>query len=107
MNVSEPEITSVTDLTDRELSNRWKSVDWKRVEKFVNNLQSRIASAAKNNDWKKVSKLSRLLTRSFYARLLAVRKVSGNKGSKTPGVDGKLWLSMSDKMRAALLLKSK
>lgn len=107
MNVSEPEITSVTDLTDRELSNRWKSVDWKRVEKFVNNLQSRIASAAKNKDWKKVSKLSRLLTRSFYARLLAVRKVSGNKGSKTPGVDGKLWLSMSEKMRAVLLLKSK
>ena len=88
MNVREPEMTSVTDLTDKELASLWKSIDWNRVKEVVNNLQSRIASAAKNRNWKKVSKLSRLLTRSFYARLFAVRKVTGNKGSRTPGVDG-------------------
>ncbi len=107
MNVSEPEITSVTDLTDKELAQQWKNIDWNRVEETVNNLQSRIASAAKEGNWKKVSKLSRLLTRSYYARILAVRKVSTNKGSRTPGVDGILWISSSDKMRAALQLKSK
>jgi len=52
MNVSEPEITSVTDLTDKELAQQWKTIDWKRVKDVVNNLQSRIASAAKNENWK-------------------------------------------------------
>ncbi|QCR14911.1 reverse transcriptase, partial [Methanosarcina mazei] len=47
MNVREPEITSVTDLTDKELTQQWKIIDWKRVKEVVNNLQSRIASAAK------------------------------------------------------------
>ena len=107
MNVREPAMTSVTDLTDKELASLWKSIDWNRVKEVVNNLQSRIASAAKNRNWKKVSKLSRLLTRSFYARLLAVRKVTGNKGSRTPGVDGIIWRSSADKMRAALELLSK
>jgi RNA-directed DNA polymerase len=107
MNVREPEITSVTDLTDRELAHQWNTIDWNKARKIVNNLQSRIASAAKNRNWMKVIKLSRLLTRSFYAKLLAVHKVTENKGSRTPGVDGILWLSSADKMRAALLLTSK
>ncbi|WP_048048088.1 reverse transcriptase N-terminal domain-containing protein, partial [Methanosarcina mazei] len=107
MNVREPEITSVTDLTDKELTLRWKSIDWKRVKEAVNNLQSRIASAAKNGNWKTVNKLSRLLTRSFYAKLLSVRKVTTNKGSRTPGIDGVIWSSSADKMRAALQLTNK
>jgi len=107
MNVREPEITSVTDLTDKELAHQWKTIDWKKVEVTVNNLQSRIASAAKNRNWNKVSKLSRLLTRSFHAKVLAIRKVTGNKGSKTPGVDGIIWSTSSDKMRAALQLMNK
>ena len=107
MSVREPEITSVTDLTDKELAQQWKTIDWKRVNKFVNNLQSRIASAAKNGNWKTVNKLSRLLTRSFYAKLLSVRKVTINKGSRTPGIDGVIWSSMADKMRSALQLTNK
>jgi len=107
MNVKEPEITSVTDLTDKELAHQWKTIDWKKAEETVNNLQSRFASAAKNGNWKKVSKLSRLLTRSFFAKVLSVRKVTGNKGSRTPGVDGIIGSSSSDKMRAALQLTNK
>jgi RNA-directed DNA polymerase len=48
MNVRNPEITSVTDLTDTELAQQWKNIPWKRVKEVVNNLQSRIASAARN-----------------------------------------------------------
>ena len=107
MNVSEPEITSVTDLTDTELAQQWKNIAWKRVKEVVNNLQSRIASAAKNENWKTVNKLSRLLTRSFYAKLLSVRKVTTNKGSRTPGVDGIIWSSLANKMRSALQLTNK
>lgn len=107
MNVREPEITSVTDLTDKELTHQWETVEWTRVREIVNNLQSRIASAAKDRNWKSVGKLTRLLTGSFSARLLAVRKVSENKGGDTPGVDGIIWSSSSDKMRAALQLTNK
>ncbi|KKG42182.1 hypothetical protein DU54_10745, partial [Methanosarcina mazei] len=107
MNVREPEITSVTDLTDKELTQQWKIIDWKRVKEVVNNLQSRIASAAKSGNWKTVNKLSRLLTRSFYAKLLSIRKVTTNKGSRTPGIDGIIWSSSADKMRAALQLTNK
>ena len=104
MNVRKPEITSVTDLTDKELTQQWKSIDWKRVKEVVNNLQSRIASAAKNGKWTTVNKLSRLLTQSFYAKFLSVRKVTTNKGKRTPGIDGIIWSSPADKMRAALQL---
>lgn len=62
MNVREPEITSVTDLTDNELASQWKTIDWNRVKDVVNNLQSRIASAAKNSDWNKNLKLCSKLT---------------------------------------------
>ncbi len=104
MNVRKPEITLVTGLADKELTNQWNSIDWNRVEETVNNLQSRIARAAKDGKWNDVSKLSRLLTRSFYAKVLAVRKVSSNKGNKTPGIDGMIWRTPADKMRAALEL---
>jgi len=107
MNVREPEMTSVTDLTDKELAQKWKETNWTEVETIVNNLQVRIASAAKNKDWKSVNKLSRLLTNSYYAKLLAVRKVTGNKGGETSGVDGVVWSLPADKMRAVLSLTKK
>jgi RNA-directed DNA polymerase len=47
MNVRAPEITSVTDLTNKELTQRWKDIDWKRVKEVVNNLQSRICKCSK------------------------------------------------------------
>ena len=52
MNVDVPEMTSVTDLTDKELTQQWNDIDWAKVEKSVNNLQFRIASAAKMNNLK-------------------------------------------------------
>lgn len=50
----------------------------------------RIAKAVKENRWNRVKALQYLLTRSFYAKLLAVKRVTSNKGKKTPGVDGVL-----------------
>ena len=60
MSVREPEITSVTDLTDTELSQQWKNIPWKRVKEAVNNLQSRIASAAKNEIGESIQSDSKL-----------------------------------------------
>ena len=46
-----------------------------------------------------------LLTHSFHAKLLAVKRVTSNKGRKTPGIDGILWKGNKAKMQAALSLK--
>ena len=60
----------------------------------------RIAKAVKENKWGKVKTLQYLLTRSFYAKLLAIKRVTSNKGKKTPGVDGILWKGARAKWRA-------
>ena len=90
--------------TDKELARQWNSIDWDKVSSDVNRLQTRIAKATQEGKWNLVKRLSYLLTHSYSARLLAVRIVTQNKGKRTPGVDGVLWISASDKMRAALSL---
>jgi len=65
---------------------KWSSINWKEAERQVRRLQMRIAKAVKENRWHKVKALQHLLTRSFYAKLLAVKRVTSNKGKKTPGV---------------------
>lgn len=41
--------------------------------------------------WGKVKALQRLLTRSFSGKMLAVKRVTENRGKRTLGVDGKIW----------------
>jgi RNA-directed DNA polymerase len=86
-------------------ADQWNSIDWKGAEREVRRLQVRIAKAAKENRWNKVKTLQYLLTHSFYAKLLAVKRVTSNKGKKTPGVDGVLWRSARAKWRAACSLR--
>ena len=69
-----------------ELEHQWKSIDWKKAEAEVNRLQARIAKATQEKKWNTVKRLQYLLTHSYYAKVLAVRKVTTNKGKKTPGV---------------------
>jgi RNA-directed DNA polymerase len=64
----------------------------------------RIAKATKEGQWGKVKALQHLLTNSFYAKLLAVKRVTSNKGKKTPGIDGVLWRGVRAKMQAVLSL---
>lgn len=84
---------------------KWKAIDWKQVRRVVRRLQVRIAKAVKENKWGKVKALQYLLTRSFYAKLLAVKRVTSNRGKKTPGVDGILWQGARAKWRAASSLR--
>jgi len=96
-----------TDLTDKKLAAMWKTIDWKHAERTVSNLQTRIARAALEKRWKDVRRLTRLLTRSYSAKLIAVRQVTTSKGKNTPGVDGVTWRKKADKMRGALNLNDK
>jgi RNA-directed DNA polymerase len=90
-----------------KLTAQWKSIDWNQAEAEVNRLQVRIAKATQEKKWNAVKRLQYLLTHSYYAKLLAVRKVTTNKGKNTSGVDKELWTTPASKMRAALSLTDK
>lgn len=79
----------------------WQSMDWKRTRRQVRRLQMRIAKAKKDGKRGKVKALQWLLTHSHHAKLLAVKRVTSNKGKNTPGVDGILWKGARAKMQAA------
>jgi RNA-directed DNA polymerase len=93
--------------TDKDLRDQWNSIDWKEVRSHVNRLQTRIAKATHEEKWNLVKRLQYLLTNSYYARLLAVRIVTQNRGSRTPGIDGTRWLRPHEKMRAVLSITGK
>ncbi len=78
----------------------WSEIDWNRCELFVRKLQTRIVKARKEGRHGKVKALQWTLTHSFYAKALAVRRVTLNKGKDTPGVDGKVWSSPLAKAKA-------
>lgn len=78
----------------------WKSVNWRAARKQVRRLQVRIAKAVQEKRWNKVRSLQNLLTHSLAAKLLAVKRVTSNKGKKTPGVDGTLWQGARAKWQA-------
>ena len=84
---------------------QWKAIDWHSVKREVKRLQMRIAKAVSQKRWNKVKALQWLLTHSFSAKLLAVKRVSTNKGSRTPGIDGVVWRSPTARMKGALSLK--
>ncbi len=86
---------------------QWNNIDWKIVEKHVNRVQTRIAKAEKDGIWYLVKRLQYLLTHSFYAKLLAIRKVNQNCGKRTAGIDGETWSSPQSKMKAAFCLTDK
>lgn len=84
---------------------KWTGLNWPEHEAVVKKLQVRIAKAVKVNRWGKVKALQRLLTSSFSAKVLAVRKVTQNKGKNTPGVDGIIIRTPVEKAKAVSLLK--
>jgi RNA-directed DNA polymerase len=94
-------------LVNMQLKDQWNNINWKEVEEHINRLQTRIAKAVKDGTWYLVKRLQYLLTNSFYAKLLAVRKVNQNRGKRTAGIDGETWSSPQSKMKAALSLTDK
>lgn len=83
----------------------WTLIKWKTVESGVRRLQLRIAKAIKQKRHSKVKALQWLLTHSFFAKLVAIKRVTQNKGKNTPGVDRIIWKTPKQKMCAAKTLK--
>jgi RNA-directed DNA polymerase len=88
-------------------SGTWDSINWDTTKAEVRRLQMRIAKAISEGRHGKVKSLQWILTHSFHAKLLAVKRVVQNHGGKTPGVDKIIWKTPQQKMEAALSLTRK
>jgi len=73
----------------------WKTMDWSRIRQEVRRLQMRIAKATQAGQHRKAQALQWVLTHSRSAKLLAVHRVTTNRGAKTPGVDS-IWPETPD-----------
>ncbi|MCD5410175.1 MAG: reverse transcriptase N-terminal domain-containing protein [Clostridiales bacterium] len=66
-------------------------------------MQSRIVKAYQAGRLGKVRALQGILTRSFAAKAIAVKRVTElNQGKKTPGIDNELWDTPTAKADALL-----
>lgn len=83
----------------------WLTINWGQVGKEVKRLQMRIAKAAREKRYGKVRALQWILTHSFSAKLLAVKRVTQSSGAKTPGVDGVTWKTSKQKIKAVKSLQ--
>ncbi|NDV60779.1 group II intron reverse transcriptase/maturase [Bacteroides sp. 519] len=95
--------TSCAPADNRQTS--WDSINWLKCELAIKKLQARIVKAQKEGSHGKVKALQWTLTHSFYAKALAVRRVTSNSGSKTAGVDLVTWEDSETKFQAIGTLK--
>lgn len=86
---------------------KWDQIPWVTIQRRVRGLQTRIAQATRDQDWRRVKALQRFLVNSFSAKVLAVKRVSENDGKRTPGVDGETWTTPVAKWRAIRRLSSR
>lgn len=80
-------------------------IDFKKTEKRVKKLQRRIALAFSNGEIDKALSLQHKLIHSIYAKILAVKCVTSNRGRHTPGIDNVIWETSEEKMEAVYSLR--
>ena len=107
MNVKCSTTLTSEDSTDRELARQWNHFPWDKAHLYVNRLQTRIAKAVKEGKTRLAKRLQYILTHSYFAKALAVKKVTENKGKRTAGVDGVRWRTPAERMRAVISLIDK
>ena len=90
-----------TDCAPETKVTSWKLINWDKQKQFVKSLQLRIAKAIREGKHNKVKALQWMLTHSFAAKLLAVKRITENSGKRTPGIDGVKWKSSAQKLQAA------
>ncbi len=92
---------TATCLTGASSANdQWSSIKWKEIESQVCRLQMRIAKAIRDKRYGKAKALQWLLTHSHSAKLLVIKKVTSNAGSRTSGVDKVRWTTAEQKLNA-------
>jgi RNA-directed DNA polymerase len=85
----------------------WHAIEWRKAHRNVRRLQARIVKATQEGKWGKVRALQHLLAHSFSGRALAVKRVTDNRGKRTPGVDGVVWNTPAKKAQAVQSLRQR
>jgi len=84
----------------------WQAIPWKKVERQVCRLHKRIDPATQHGKVSTVHTLHNLLITSWYARLLAVRRVTqDHRGQHTAGIDGVKSFTPPQRLRLAGMLR--
>lgn len=83
----------------------WQGIDWSKASQRVQRLQARIVKAVQEGRYGKVKALQWLLTHSLSGKILAVKRVTENRGKRTPGVDNIVWKTPKTKTNAVASLK--
>jgi RNA-directed DNA polymerase len=60
----------------------WHQINWNKAHQHVRRVQLRIAKATREGKLRKAKSLQRLLTHSFHAKALAVKRVTENQGKQ-------------------------
>ena len=82
-------VANMANSDSTKITEAWGHINWRIAEKYVSKLQKRIYAASRCGDVTRKRKLQKTLMRSWYNRVLAVRRVTqDNQGKKTAGVDG-------------------
>ena len=101
------EVAKTDAVSSGKLEISWHQINLYEALQHVRRMQLRIAKATLEGKMRKVKSLLRLLTHSFHARALAVKRVTENRGKATPGVDGQTWSTPEDKFEAISSLRRK
>ena len=83
------------------------SPDIQDIRTEVFKLQQPIAKAVRENRWGKVKALQRIITRSHYAKVVAVQNVTRNRGARNAGVDNVLWHTKAKRAKAVESLRQR
>jgi retron-type reverse transcriptase len=87
-------------------SELWKKLPWKKFRRTLFRLQCRVYKAVGAGDRQRARNLQKLIFKSQAARLLAIRQVTQlNAGKKTPGIDGKTFLNVEERLHLNELLQ--
>lgn len=99
-------ISMIGALSAKDIDIKWEQIVSK-YQPLVKRLQMRIAKAVSLGKHGKVKALQWLLTHSFAAKILAVKRVTSNSGKRTAGIDGKIWSTSLSKIKAISKLNRK
>lgn len=101
-------VIETTGASLRRIENvEWHNINWNKVNQNVRRLQVRIVKALREGKPRLVRALQYILTRSLAGRALAVRRVTENKGKRTPGIDKELWSTPKQKAKGIQKLRKK
>jgi RNA-directed DNA polymerase len=90
----------------QQLMMAWNEIPWNKIQRKIFKLQKRIYKAASRGNHVLANGLQRILLKSYYTKLLAVRQVTQlNRGKKTAGIDGIKSLTPTQRIELARNLK--